>query len=160
MEGWSSNRGWGSREEPPLGPSAGQKGNCKGEGCFGKASGPARSRSFSSGSPAKFAPISCGQRQPSGVSADSSVLIPVPLLSARSGALSVLPVLISPALQGRCRSDSLQPHVVPTPCHAMLGGRQGLCALEIFQGGGISHRPRNVLLGLGLGPGSIYQLAG
>lgn len=51
----------------------------------------------------------------------------------------MLPVPTSPALQGRCGSDSLQLQVVSTPRHAMLGGRQGPCVLGIFQGG---HQPQ------------------
>ena len=95
-----------------------------------------------------------------------SYLIPVPLLSARSGALSVLPVQTSPTLQGGRRSDPLQPPIWSPP-HAMqcpVAGRAHMAWVweyswvwEYFKES-ISHQSGSIQLGLG--PRSIYRLAG
>ena len=69
---------WKEEGEEPLGPSGGQKENCKGGRLLWQSPGRGRggqpgTGGFGSGFPAKFAPVSCGQCPPSGVSADSSV---------------------------------------------------------------------------------------
>lgn len=151
--------GWNCREEEPLGPSAGQKENCMAVGCLGEEGGPA-GIGFSSPSPVKFALVSCRQCQSSG----ALTHFPVSSYLSHTCLQDLEPCLCFQfRLHQPCREDIGQALSSPrwSPPHVMLCQVAGKAhvGLGYFQGS-ISHGPRYILLGLELGPGSIYQLAG